>query len=141
MDSDRHLKKRLESIIQFNFRDKHFNVKKLSRIYRASPSHLRELVKKHYGFSPHKLIENVRLENSFEPLMGDDEIADIALDTGFANAQSYRRTFKRRLNILPSEFRKLFNKSEENKEEKLKIFRKYLWINKKSSFLPGDFAS
>ena len=86
------------------------------------------------------MIENVRLENSFELLMGDDEIADIALDIGFANGQSFRRAFKRRLNILPSAFRQLFKKSEENKEEKLKNFEKYLWNDKKNRFLSGEIA-
>ena len=116
MESVREFKNRLKSIIRLNFRDKHFNVKALSKISQMSPSHLREQVRLHYGFPPHVLIENVRIENSFPYLMRDMEISDVAVNVGFANAQSFRRTFKRRLNILPREFRQILDKAEEDKE-------------------------
>jgi len=135
MESVRDFKNKLESVIRLNYRDKHFNVKALSKIAEVSPSHLREQVRLHYGFPPHILIENVRLEKSFQPLMLNFDISDIALDIGFANAQSYRRTFKRRLNMSPSEFKKILNEGEKNKEKKLNFYRNILWNDKKSSLL------
>ncbi len=130
----------LESVIRMNYRDENFNVDELSRISRVSRSHLREQVRLHYGFPPHFLIENIRLENSFYLLVQDFDICDISIDVGFANSQSYRRTFKRRLNVSPTEFKELLNKNEENKLIKLNFFKNYLWNDKKSSFLPGEIA-
>ena len=130
----------MESVIRQNYRDKYFNVKKLSGITKVSPSHLREQVRLHYGFPPHVLIENVRLENSFHLLVRDNEIRDVAGDVGFSTAQSFRRTFKRRLNISPREFRVLLRKNDEKKEEKLKFYKNYLWNDKTGSLLPGETA-
>jgi methylphosphotriester-DNA--protein-cysteine methyltransferase len=130
----------LESVIRMNYREKNFNVDELARISRISLSHLREQVRLHYGFPPHFLIENIRLENSFYLLMLDFDICDISIDVGFTNSQSYRRTFKRRLNISPTEFKELLNKDEENKLNKLKFFKNYLWNNKKSTYLTGEIA-
>jgi len=132
--------KMLEGVIRMNYRDQNFNVDELSRTFRISLSHLRERVRMHYGFPPHFLIENIRLENSFYLLILDIDICDICIDVGFANSQSYRRTFKRRLNLSPTEFRQLMNKDERNKLGKLNFFKHHLWSDKKSSFLSGDFA-
>ncbi len=131
----------LEAVIRMNYRDINFNVDELSRISRISLSHLREQVRLHYGFPPHFLIENIRLENSFYLLMLDFDICDISIDVGFANCKSYRRTFKRRLNVSPTEFKKLLNTNEENKLIKLNFFKNYLWNDKISSFLSGEIAS
>jgi len=140
LESDMEFFKILEAVIRMNYRDTNLNVDQLSRISRVSLSHLREQVRLHYGFPPHFLIENIRLENSFYLLMLDFDICDISIDVGFANCQSYRRTFKRRLNLSPTEFKKLLNTAEENKLIKLNFFKNYLWNDKISSFLPGEIA-
>ncbi len=141
LESDIEFFRILDAVIRMNYRDQNFNVDELSRISRISLSHLRELVRLHYGFSPHFLIENIRLENSFYLLTLDFDISDISIEVGYANSQSYRRTFKRRLNLSPTEFKKLLNTDEQNKLIKLNIFKNYLWNDKKSSFLPGEIAS
>lgn len=128
----------LEGIIRMNYRDQNFNVDELSRISRISRSHLREQVRLHYGFPPHFLIENIRLENSFYLLMLNFDICDICKEVGFSNSQSYRRTFKRRLNLCPTEFKELLKKDERNKLTKLSFFKNHLWNDKKSSFMSGE---
>ena len=127
----------LEAVIRMHYQDQNFNVDELARISRISLSHLRERVRLYYGFPPHFLIENIRLENSFYLLMLEFEIYDISLEVGFANPQSYRRTFKRRLHICPSEFKKVIIGDEESKINKLNFFKDYLWNDKKSTFLSG----
>jgi hypothetical protein len=72
--------------------------------------------------------------------MLDFDICDISIDVGFANCKSYRRTFKRRLNLSPTEFKKLLNTDEENKLIKLNFFKNYLWNDKISSFLSGEIG-
>jgi methylphosphotriester-DNA--protein-cysteine methyltransferase len=140
LESEMDFFKILEAMIRMNYRDINFNVDELSRISRISLSHLREQVRLHYGFPPHFLIENIRLENSFYLLMLDFDICDISIDVGFANCKSYRRTFKRRLNLSPTEFKKLLNTDEENKLIKLNFFKNYLWNDKISSFLSGEIG-
>ena len=140
LGSDKEFFKILEAVIRMNYRDTNLNVDELSRISRVSLSFLRERVRLHYGFPPHFLIENIRLENSFYLLVQDFDICDISIDVGFTNSQSYRRTFKRRLNVSPTEFKKLLDKDEENKLIKLNFFKNYLWNDKKSSFLSGEIA-
>jgi len=130
----------LEGEIRLNYRDPNFNVDELSRISRISLSHLREQIRLHYGFPTHFLIENIRLENSFYLLMLDFDICDISVDVGFANSQSFRRTFKRRLNLSPTEFKRVLSMNEENKLIKLIFFKNYLWNDKKSTFMSGEIA-
>ncbi len=140
LGSDKEFFKILEAVIRLNYRDTNLNVDELSRISRVSLSYLRERVRLHYGFPPHFLIENIRIENSFYLLMLDFDICDISIDVGFANCQGYRRTFKRRLNVCPTEFKKLLNTDEKNKLIKLNFFKNYLWNDKISSFLSGEIA-
>ena len=138
--SDQEFFKICESVIRMNYQNSNFNVDELARVSRISLSHLRECIRLHYGFPPHYLIENIRLENSFYLLILDFEICDVALEVGFTNSQSYRRTFKRRLHICPTEFKKLLAGDEENNLIKLNFFKDYLWNDKKSTFLSGDIA-
>ena len=131
----------LEAMIRMCYHEPNFNVDELARMARLSLSNLRERIRLHYGFPPHYLIENIRLENSFYLLLLDMEICDICLDVGFANSQSFRRCFKRRLHISPSEFKLVLSSDDENKQMKLKFFKDYLWNDKKSSLMSGEIAS
>jgi AraC-like DNA-binding protein len=140
IESDEEFFDILEGVIRLNYRDTNFNVDDLARISRISLSHLREQVRRHYGFPPHYLIENVRLENALYLLMLDFDICDICIDVGFANSQSFRRTFKRRFNICPTEFKQVLGITEENKLLKLNFFKNHLWNNKKSTFMSGEIA-
>jgi AraC-like DNA-binding protein len=140
LHSEQEFFKILEGVIRLNYRDPNFNVDELSRISRISLSHLREQVRLFYGFPPHFLIENVRLENSFYLLMLDFDICDVSVDVGFANSQSYRRTFKRRLNVSPTEFKRLVNTGEANKLLNLNFFKNHLWNDKRSAFISGEIS-
>ncbi len=68
------------------------------------------------------------------------DICDICIDVGFANSQSYRRTFKRRLNISPTEFKRLLITGEENKLHHLNLFKNHLWNDKRSAFMTGEIS-
>ena len=60
---------------------------------------------------------------------------------GFGTVQSFRRAFKRRLNIAPTEFKKLAGQEGENCVKMIDFCRNILWKYKNKPFLPGDFAS
>jgi AraC-like DNA-binding protein len=131
----------LESMIRLHYRDENFNVDELSRMCRICKSHLREQIRHHYGFPPHFLIENIRLECALYLLSLDIKIEDLAGAVGFSTVQTFRRAFKRRLNISPSEFKKLAGENRENCLKTIELCKNMLWKYNNSSFLPGDFAS
>ena len=131
----------LESIIRLNYRDENFNVDELSHLCRICKSHLREQIRHHYGFPPHFLIENIRLECALYLLVLEIRIEDLALAVGFGTAQTFRRAFKRRLHLSPTEFKKLVGKDDENCLTMIEFCKDILWNGKNKLFFNGDIAS
>ncbi len=74
-----------------------------------SLSYTSKLLKKYTGLPFIKYLSYVRVRGSLEALLeGKDQIEQIALDCGMANAKAYTTTFKELYGVLPSAYRKQF---------------------------------
>ncbi len=66
-----------------------------------------EKVKNYTGFSPLSYLINIRISEAIKLLKRQDEnVTDIALNTGFYSSQHFSTTFKKLTGYTPSEFRK-----------------------------------
>jgi AraC-like DNA-binding protein len=70
-----------------------------------SASHLIRAFKQRYGMTPHAYLINRRIQYSRAQLRRGRQIADVALDAGFADQAHLQRTFKRLVAATPGQYR------------------------------------
>jgi AraC-like DNA-binding protein len=70
-----------------------------------SASHLIRAFKQRYGMTPHAYLINRRIQYSRAQLRRGRVIADVALDTGFADQAHLQRVFKRLVAATPGQYR------------------------------------
>ncbi|WP_037042533.1 AraC family transcriptional regulator [Pseudomonas sp. BAY1663] len=70
-----------------------------------SPSYLIRAFKQRYGMTPHAYLLNRRIQRSQHWLRQGRELAEVALDAGFADQAHFQRTFKRQLAATPGQYR------------------------------------
>lgn len=71
-----------------------------------SPSYLIRAFRKCYGMTPHTYLLNRRIQLARGMLKGGGAIADVALETGFADQAHFQRIFKRFLAATPGQYRR-----------------------------------
>jgi len=96
----------------FDHIDKHLDeplgLEELSRVANFSRFHFQRQFSEYCGMTPGRYIQLMRLKRAsyrlvFNPLL---RIVDIALDAGYANAESFSRSFKIAFDQTPSGFRR-----------------------------------
>ncbi|MEJ1228200.1 AraC-type DNA-binding protein [Pseudomonas sp. NFACC09-4] len=70
-----------------------------------SPSYLSRAFKRHYGMTPHAFLVNRRIQFARRQLREGRLIADVALDSGFADQAHFQRAFKQHLAATPGQYR------------------------------------
>ncbi|OOG83694.1 MULTISPECIES: helix-turn-helix transcriptional regulator [Pseudomonas] len=70
-----------------------------------SPSYLSRAFKRHYGMTPHAFLVNRRIQFARHQLREGKLIADVALDSGFADQAHFQRAFKQHLAATPGQYR------------------------------------
>ncbi len=102
-----------------------------------SNAYLSKYIKKNFGMSFLKLLNNIRMEHAVSELIYSDKmIVRIALDSGFPNLTGFNRTFREIYHMTPAEYRKETLekretvKKEEADKETLKRVENYLTYNK-----------
>ncbi|AHL33691.1 AraC family transcriptional regulator [Pseudomonas brassicacearum] len=70
-----------------------------------SPSYLSRAFKRHYGMTPHAFLVNRRIQFARRQLREGKLIADVALDSGFADQAHFQRAFKQHLAATPGQYR------------------------------------
>lgn len=93
-----------------NYIEEHFNEKItleiLSNYAGISEYHLAHKFKKYTGQSPIEYINFYRLSLAANKLIeSDEQIINIAIDTGFNNISYFNRAFKKRFTMTPKEYR------------------------------------
>ncbi len=66
-----------------------------------SPSYLIRAFKQHYGMTPHAFLVNRRIQFAQDQLRSGKQIADVALQAGFADQAHFQRAFKQHLAATP----------------------------------------
>lgn len=102
-----------------------------------SNAYLSKYIKRNFGLSFLKLVNNIRMEYAMGQLIYTDKsIIKIAMDNGFSNLAGFNRTFKEIYKQTPAEYREEMQKKaekprqEENSEEILERVEQYLTRNK-----------
>jgi len=70
-----------------------------------SPSYLIRAFKERYGMTPHAYQINRRIQYGRAQLRRGNPIADVAIETGFADQAHFQRTFKRMVAATPAQYR------------------------------------
>lgn len=70
-----------------------------------SPSYLIRAFKQHYGMTPHAYLINRRVQYARKQLRQGRLIADVALESGFADQAHLQRAFKQHLAATPGQYR------------------------------------
>lgn len=71
-----------------------------------SPSYLIRAFRKRYGMTPHAFLLNRRIQLARGLLKGGGAIADVALETGFADQAHFQRIFKQFSAATPGQYRR-----------------------------------
>ncbi len=99
----------LLNVIEQNFKDPDFNVNKLLDMTNCSYSYIYEKFELNIGLSPHKYIENKRLEFVISLISGNNmKLIDICKASGYSNSRTFREAIKRKYNMTPAELRETF---------------------------------
>jgi DNA-binding response OmpR family regulator len=104
---DEEFLKKLTGIVSEYMHDSDFNVAILQDKMAMSREHLFRKLKALTGDSPSNLIRTMRLKTAAAMLEnGDQNVTDIALNTGFSNSSSFAQSFKKKFGMTPGEYRK-----------------------------------
>lgn len=86
------------------------------RLY-LSHAYLSKYIKKNFGMSFLKLLNNIRLEHAVSELIYTDKtVLKVAMDNGFSNLASFNQVFKESYQITPAEYRLQMQKKMDQKE-------------------------
>ncbi|WP_295515995.1 AraC family transcriptional regulator [uncultured Pseudomonas sp.] len=77
----------------------------LSEVADLSPTHLIRSFKRRYGLTPHAYLIDRRIRLARQRLRQGEELAEVALATGFADQAHLQRTFKRLVAATPGQYR------------------------------------
>ncbi len=99
-------KQRIDEILKDNICSPELNVTRLSDLLLTSEQHVYKLMFQLYGDAPHKILESFRLLHAINLIDRDPgvNLFRVAILCGFGNYNTFRRSFKRRLNISPSAY-------------------------------------
>ena len=103
------LEKRAMIYIGENFSFPNFRAADVAEHFSVSSAHLNRLYKRKFGQSISQTIIELRINKACELLKETDmPIVSIALNTGFYDQNYFSRTFSKRTNLSPSQYRSKF---------------------------------
>ncbi len=97
----------IRQYIEENYADMNLSLNLLASNFGITANYLSGMFKKQFGMNFSAYLEQVRLSHAELLLETRLSIDDVALQTGYANADSFRRAFKRASGMSPSQYRSL----------------------------------
>ncbi|WP_170311497.1 helix-turn-helix domain-containing protein [Vallitalea okinawensis] len=94
-------------------KEEHFKtgLRSFIKLSSKSQEHLTRMLKQHYGYTPTKYINDLRLEYVSEKLISTDlQISVIIYDSGFNNIAYFETLFKEKYHVTPRRYRQLNQK-------------------------------
>jgi len=82
------------------------SLSELAALVGVKPLRLLRNFRKEIGLPPHAYLLQVRIEQARRMLLDGKAIADVALDTGFADQSHFTRHFKRSVGVTPGQYRR-----------------------------------
>lgn len=83
----------------------------MARSAGVSVRHLARLFDDEFGMSPSRYVEARRLQAAQELILSGMNVTEAAMRSGFGSDETLRRTFIRRLGVLPTDYRHRFRQS------------------------------
>lgn len=102
----------MQQYIEEHYPDPELNVSRLADVFGISVPHLSRSFKNQTGMGVLEYIHRVKIRYSKEMLKNDASIKNAAWSTGYTDAQSFTRAFKRYEGITPSQYKDLISKNE-----------------------------
>lgn len=85
------------------FSDSRFNISELADSLDVSRQYLYEFCMMRFGRSPHDILEELRIQKGMGLLRsGERSLFKICAECGYANYQTFRKAFRKRLGMSPS---------------------------------------
>ncbi len=78
---------------------------RLADMAALSPFHMIRVFHREFGLTPHAYLNQVRLQLAKDMLAGNSPIAEVAVDTGFADQSHLTRLFKCKYGLTPARYR------------------------------------
>jgi AraC-like DNA-binding protein len=100
---------RVREYIEENYA-KNLSLKQLSQVAGLSPFHFQRVFLKITGISPHDYLVQFRIKKAREFFLEGVGLAEVALETGFADQSHFTRFFKRIVGIPPGKYLRLHKK-------------------------------
>lgn len=105
----------LSSIIDYIYEHFQENVslRELSEKFGYSPAYLSRMFQKYAQIGYKTYLQSVRIEFAFRELVNTDHtVSEVALNNGFPSGKSFSREFKKKYNMLPTEYRRRMAESD-----------------------------
>ncbi len=100
--------KRIKQLIEsLNESDEIYTVDDLAEKTNLDKYYLIKLFKQEIGVTPHKYMNNLRLERALSMINAGQKAKEVATKCGFASESSFSTAFKKHFNCSPSQIKKL----------------------------------
>ncbi len=83
---------------------KNLALKDLAEVACLSPFHFQREFTRHMGITPHEYLQDFRISQAKKRLLQSENLADIAIQSGFADQSHFSRTFKKTVGISPGRY-------------------------------------
>ena len=100
--------------VQENISDSGFTLYDVALHFDYAESYLYRVIKEQFGCTFSVLLETLRLDKACEALERGDSIEDTARNCGYNSSHTFRRAFKKRKGVLPSDYRDSLDKKEKS---------------------------
>lgn len=94
-----------KAITEAHIGDANFTAEQLAQEMAMSRSKLFLLMKKETGKAVMEFVRDIRLDYAAQLLADGVPVADIAMACGFSDPSSFRRSFAKKFNLNPSQYR------------------------------------
>lgn len=105
----------LSSIIDYIYEHFQENVslRELSEKFGYSPAYLSRMFQKYAQIGYKTYLQSVRIEFAFRELVNTEHtVSEVALNNGFPSGKAFSREFKKKYNMLPTEYRRRMAESD-----------------------------
>lgn len=112
-DEESRLKQNILDYLEENLSDSGFTLYDVALHFHYAESYLYRFFREQFGCTFSVMLETMRLDKACQALERGDSIEDTAQLCGYNSSHTFRRAFKKRKGILPSDYRGSFDKEKD----------------------------
>lgn len=111
-DEESRFKKSIQEYVQENLSDSGFTLYDAALHFDYAESYLYRVIREQFGCTFSVMLETLRLEKACQALERGDSVETTAQLCGYNSSHTFRRAFKKRKGVLPSDYRDSFERKE-----------------------------